>query len=123
MMDNLSRRERQIMDVIYERGQATAAEVLDALPDPPTYSTVRTLLRVLESKGHLRHRYQGPRYVFRPTVSRDAARSSALRRVMCIFFQGSAFDMTSALIDTERLEPKELDELKAQIEKTRQEGR
>jgi BlaI family penicillinase repressor len=70
----LSRRERQIMDVIYARGQATAAEVAAALPDPPSYSAVRALLRILEQKGHLRHQEDGPRYVFLPTVSRDRAR-------------------------------------------------
>ena len=108
-MDGLSRRERQIMDVIYKKGQATsAADVLGALPDAPSYSTVRALLRILEEKGHLQHRYQGPRYVFWPTLPRSKARRSAL--------------MASALIDF-GLSPEELDELKAQIEQARKEGR
>ena len=87
--DQLSRREWQIVDVIYARGQATAAEVTAALPDPPSYSAVRALLRILEHKGHLRHQEDGPRYVFLPTVSRDRARRSALRTLVKTFFDGS----------------------------------
>ena len=121
-MDNFSRRERQIMDVIYKQGQATAAEVQRALPDAPTYSTVRALLRILEEKGHLRHRYQGPRYVFRPTMSRSKACRSALVRVIRTFFDGSAKAMASALIDF-GMSREELDELKAQIEQAGEEGR
>src|SRR5690349_12580974 len=85
----LSRRERQIMDVIYRRGQATVAEVLEELPDPPSYSAVRALVRVLEEKGHLRHEERGPRYVFIPTVPREAARRSALKQLVQTFFEGS----------------------------------
>src|SRR3970282_692986 len=85
----LSRRERQIMDVIYARGRATAAEVMEALPDPPTYSAVRALLRVLLDKGHLRFEHDGPRYVYLPTVSRNNARQSALRQVLRTLFDGS----------------------------------
>src|SRR5262245_63942543 len=76
---NLSRRERQIMDIIYQRGQATAAEVTENLPDPPSYSAVRAMLRLLEEKGHLRHEQDGPRYVFKPTLARDRAKNSALK--------------------------------------------
>src|SRR3954466_11091420 len=86
----LSRRERQIMEVIYRRGQATAAEVMEEMPDPPSYSAVRAMLRVLEEKGHLRHDQQGPRYVFLPTVPRDKARRSALKQLVRTFFDGSA---------------------------------
>src|SRR5919106_4642130 len=82
---DLSRRERQIMDVIFQRGQATAAEVAEAIPDPPSYSAVRALLRILEEKGYLRHEQQGVRYVFLPTVKRTAARRSALRSVVRTF--------------------------------------
>ena len=85
----LSRRERQIMDAIYRRGQATAAEVLQDMPDPPSYSAVRAMLRVLEEKGHLQHVQQGPRYVFLPTVPRDQARRSALQQLVRTFFDGS----------------------------------
>src|SRR5262245_65537883 len=86
---SLSRRERQIMEVIYRRGQSTAAEVLEGLPDPPSYSAVRAMLRVLEEKGHLRHEQNGPRYVFLPTVPREQARRSALKQLVQTFFDGS----------------------------------
>src|SRR5256885_10772649 len=95
----LSRREREIMDVIYRTGRATAAEVLDQLAEPPSYSAVRALLRVLEEKGHLRHEEDGPRYVFVPTVPRERARASALRRVLHTFFDGSTEQAVAALLD------------------------
>src|SRR5438128_478613 len=95
----LSRRERQIMDVIYRRGRATAAEVLEELPDPPSYSAVRALLRLLEEKGHVKHEQDGPRYVFTPTVTRERARRSALKHVVRTFFDGSATDAVAALLD------------------------
>src|SRR4249920_1645158 len=79
---NLSRRERQIMDILYQRGRATAQEILDALPDPPTYSAVRAKLRVLEEKGHVRHQEEALRYVYLPVVARDTARKSALRHMV-----------------------------------------
>src|SRR6201990_326342 len=96
---HLSRRERQIMDVIYRRGRATAAEVLDDIPDPPSYSAVRAMLRLLEEKGHVLHEQAGPRYVFLPTVNRDRARKSALKHVVKTFFDGSATDAVAALLD------------------------
>ncbi len=105
---HLSRRESQIMEIIYELGTATAAEVLERLPDPPSYSSVRALLRVLEEKGHLEHEQEGPRYLFRPTVPREAARTTALKRLVRTFFDGSAEGAVAALLD---LEPEELDEL------------
>lgn len=120
---HLSRRERQIMDVVYQNGQATAAQVLGALPDPPSYSTVRALLRVLEGKGHLRHRRQGPRYVFRPTVPPETARRSALARVVQTFFDGSTQATVAALIDQSPLSEADLDRLEALIDRARQEGR
>lgn len=121
----LTRRERQIMDIIYRRGQATVAEVLAELPDPPSYSAVRALLRVLEEKGHLRHEQQGPRYVFLPTVARDRARRSALRQIVRTFFDGSAEQAVAALLDMSRdkLTPDELDRLSGLIDKARKEGR
>lgn len=120
---HLSRRERQIMDVVYQRGRVTAAEVLDALPDPPGYSAVRALLRVLEEKGHLRHRRDGARYVFLPTVPRETARRSALARVVRTFFGGSTEAAVAALIDQSSLSDTDLDRLRDLIDRARQEGR
>ncbi len=97
---HLSRRERQIMDVLHARGHATAAEVLAALPDPPGYSAVRALLRILEEKGHVKHRRAGARYVYLPRLSREIARRSALKRVVATFFQGSATQAMAALLET-----------------------
>ena len=121
----LSRRERQIMDVIYARGRATVAEVREGLPDPPSYSAVRALLRILEEKGHLRHEQEGPRYVFLPTVPPDKARESALRHLLRTFFDGSAEGAVAALLDLEagELSPEEYDRLAARIEQARKEGR
>jgi predicted transcriptional regulator len=121
--DPLSRRERQIMDVIYARGQATAAEVAAALPDPPSYSAVRALLRILEDKGHLRHHQDGPRYVFLPTVPRDRARRSAMRNLVRTFFDGSAAQAAAALIDQAKLSDTDFDRLAEIIEKARKEGK
>ncbi len=97
---HLSRRERQIMDVLHARARATAAEVLAALPDPPGYSAVRALLRILEDKGHVKHRRAGARYVYLPRLSRETARRSALKRVVATFFQGSATQAMAALLET-----------------------
>ena len=121
--EQLSRRERQIMDVIYARGQATAAEVTAALPDPPSYSAVRALLRILEQKGHLRHQEDGPRYVFLPTVSRDRARRSALRNLVRTFFDGSPAQAAAALIDQADLTDDDRTRLAKLIDKARKEGR
>jgi predicted transcriptional regulator len=121
--DQLSRRERQIMDVIYARGQATAAEVTAALPDPPSYSAVRALLRILEQKGHLRHQEDGPRYVFLPTVSRDRARRSALRNLVKTFFDGSPAQAAAALIDQAELSDDDMARLTDLIQRARKEGR
>ena len=120
----LSRRERQIMDVIYRRGRATAAEVLEDIPDPPGYSAVRAMLRLLEIKGHIRHEQDGPRYVFLPVVNRDRARRSALTHVVRTFFDGSATEAVAApLNDGGKLSDAELDRLSAMIEEAREEGR
>jgi predicted transcriptional regulator len=122
-MKDLSRRERQIMDIIYARGHATAAEVTAALPDPPSYSAVRALLRILEAKGHLRHEQSGPRYVFVPTVARDRARKSALKNLVRTFFDGSAAQAAAALLDQAKLTDSDVERLAALIDKARQEGR
>ena len=121
----LSRRERQIMDIIYHHGRATAAEVMEALPDPPSYSAVRALLRVLEEKRHVRHKQDGPRYVFYPTVSRDRARQSALRQVVGTFFEDSAQQAVATLLDmsAQDMSEAELDRLAELIEQAREEGR
>ena len=121
---DLSRRERQILDILYERGQATAADVQAALPEPPSYSAVRALLRILEEKGHVRHRQDGPRYVYLPTVGRDNAKRSALRHVLKTFFDGSAEQAISALLDesSSRLSSDELDRLARLIDTARKSG-
>lgn len=126
MPDNspqLSRRERQIMDVIYRRGRATAAEVLEDIADPPSYSAVRALLRLLEEKGHVVHEQDGPRYVYLPTVNRERARQSALTHVVRTFFDGSATDAVAALLDNDTVDHAELDRLAALIDQARKEGR
>ena len=121
----LSRRERQIMDAIYRRGQATVAEVLEDMPDPPSYSAVRAMLRVLDEKGHLRHEQQGPRYVFLPTVPRDQARRSALKQLVHTFFDGSTEQAMAALLDQSdrSLSDAELARLARLIAQARKEGR
>lgn len=98
-LHELSRRERQIMDVIFNRGEATAAEVAEAMPDAPSYSTVRALLRILEDKGHLKHREEGKRYVFLPTEPVERASRSALKQVVQTFFEGSLASAVAALVD------------------------
>jgi len=121
---DLSRRERQILDILYERGHATAADVQAALPEPPSYSAVRALLRILEDKGHVKHRQDGPRYVYLPTVGRDNAKRSALRHVLKTFFDGSAEQAISALLDenSARLSTDELDRLARLIDTARKSG-
>lgn len=120
----LSRRERQIMDVVYRLGRATAADVLDGLPEPPSYSAVRTMLRLLEEKGHLRHEQDGPRYVYVPTVARDRARRSALDHLVRTFFDGSTEDVVAALLArSDRPSDEELERLALLIEQARAEGR
>ena len=121
----LSRRERQIMEIIYRAGRATATEVLARLPDPPSYSAVRALLRILENKGHLRHELSGNRYVYLATVGKERARRSALRSMVDTFFEGSAAKVVAALLDLPRedLSAQELARLSRLIEQARKEGR
>ena len=120
----LSRRERQIMDVLFKRGRATAAEIQTGLPDPPGYSAVRALLRVLEDKGAVRHEQDGPRYAYRPTMARESARRSALHHLLHTFFDDSPEQAVAALLDRSvaDLSDAELDRLAALIEKARKAG-
>lgn len=115
----LTRRERQIMDILYERGHASAAEVLDHLPDPPSYSAVRALLAKLERKGQILHRQDGPRYLYQPVVPRQAARRNAAQRLVRTFFDGSVTHAVSGLLDASRPTDRELDELAGLIERAR----
>jgi predicted transcriptional regulator len=121
----LSRRERQIMEILHARRQATAAEVQAALPDAPSYSTVRALLRILEEKGHVKHRREGLRYVHLPTEAKARASRSALRRVVRTFFGGSAPLAVAALLDAAdtELSTKDIDQLQEIINQARKEGR
>src|SRR5580704_9490270 len=110
---DLSRRERQIMDVLFARGRATGQEIQQGLPDQPNYSSVRTILRVLERKGYVRHVEEGLRYVYEPTVAREIASRSALQRIIRTFFDGSAKEAAAALLDPSafHLSEEELSEL------------
>src|SRR5690349_926623 len=121
---SLSRRERQIMDALYRRGRATAADVMHDLPGDPSYSTVRTQLRVLEEKGHVRHDAEGLRYVYSPAVPRYTARKSALRHLVETFFDGSAENVVAAILGNEaaKLSDEELDRIAALVESARKEG-
>jgi predicted transcriptional regulator len=120
----LTRRERQIMDVLYRRGRATAADVMGDLPGEPNYSTVRTQLRVLEDKGHVQHEEEGGRYVYAPAVPRHAARKSALKHLVETFFDGSAEQVVAAVLGGEasRLTEDDLERISGLIEKARKEG-
>ena len=120
---NLSRRERQIMDVVYARGQVTVAEVLEDLPDPPSYSAVRAMLGKLERKQYLRHEEHGPRYVYVPTLPREEVQETALERMMNTFFDGSAEKVVAALLgpDGGKLSDAELDRIAELVEKARAE--
>jgi BlaI family transcriptional regulator, penicillinase repressor len=121
----ISRRERQILDVLYTRGRATASEIQEALPDDPSNSTVRTILRVLERKELVHHVEEGLRYVFQPTVPRTAARKSALHRILRTFFDGSAKEAVAAFLDPGAfsLSEDDLEELSRMLEKARKEAK
>ena len=122
---HLTRRERQIMDIIYRLGRATAHEVLEHLPDAPSYSAVRALLRLLEERGHVRHVQEGPKYVYLPAVARSSARKSALAHVVRTFFDGSVEQAVATLVDSSRakLSREELDRIADLIDKAKKEGR
>jgi predicted transcriptional regulator len=123
--NDLSRRERQIMDFLYQAGRASAAEVLDALPDPPGYSAVRATLRILEQKGHVRHEEDGRAYVFIPVMKRDAARKRALTHLLKTFFDNSTEQAVAALVDLAgpKANPAELDRIRKIIDDAKKEGR
>ena len=122
VLAGLSRRERQIMEIMYRRGKATAAEVLDELPDPPTYSAVRAALRLLEEKGTLRHEMDGKRYVYVPTTPRSRARAGALRDVVRNFFGGSTEQVVNALLEEQKPSAAELERLARLIAEMRKEA-
>ena len=123
-MKTLTRRERQILDILYAGGRATAAEIQAAMPDPPSYSSVRALLRILEGKGHVRHELHGPRYVYAPTVPPARARKSAARHLVDTFFQGSPAEAVVALLDdgAKKLTEEDLARIEAVIERARKGG-
>jgi BlaI family penicillinase repressor len=122
---SLSRRERQIMDVLHRLQRASAAQVQAEMPDPPSYSAVRAHLRILEDKGHIRHIVDGPRYLFEPTAEREQERASAMRHLVRTFFNGSTEDAMVALLDTSdtKLSKKQKDDLLRRIAEARKEGR
>jgi predicted transcriptional regulator len=118
----LSRRERQIMDVLFQRGESTAAEVREHMPEPPSYSAVRAHLRILEEKGHVKHAQDGPRYVYQPTMTKEKAKQSALNHLVDTFFGGSSEKVMAALLDEggENMSDDELDRLARLIEQARE---
>src|SRR4051812_35106724 len=121
----LTHRERQIMDVLYQRGSATVAEVLEGLPDPPSYSAVRATLRVLEDKGQVKHEQDGPRYLYLPAVAPEKARRAAVRHMVQTFFSGSVEQAVAALLQASdaELSAADLTRLAARIEQAKKEGR
>jgi BlaI family transcriptional regulator, penicillinase repressor len=121
---NLSRRERQIMDILHRRGPTTAAEIHESMPDPPSYSAVRATLRILEDKGHLRHETKDVRYIYLPTVPPEKAKRSAVKHLLATFFNGSAEQAVASLLDgsAAKLSKEELDRLSKLIDKARKEG-
>ncbi|HXI14105.1 MAG TPA: BlaI/MecI/CopY family transcriptional regulator [Thermoanaerobaculia bacterium] len=122
--DHFTRREREMMDIIYRDGRATAIEVLDRMVKPPSYSAVRATLRILEEKGHLRHETDGTRYVYLPIVTRERAQRSALDHLLTTFFNNSASGVVAALLDSpSSVSAQELEELKQMIDQARKEGR
>jgi BlaI family transcriptional regulator, penicillinase repressor len=122
--ERLSRREREVMEILHRRGAATAAEIRGDMGDPPSDAAVRSTLRILAEKGHVRFAFDGPRYVYRPSVPRDAARHSALENVLSVFFDGSAEGAVAALLEMRgRLTPEEKARLKALIDRADEEGR
>jgi BlaI family penicillinase repressor len=122
---DVSRRERQILDLLYQAGRATVAEVRKGMADAPSYSAVRTQLRILEEKGHVRHEQDGARYIYVPTVARDTVRRSALRHLLQTFFEGSATQAIATLIDQDanRISSEDWERIEGLIERARKEGR
>ena len=124
-LGGLSRRERQIMDILFQRGKASASDVREAMEDAPSYSAVRAMLRVLEDKGHVRHVEEGLRYVYVPTVAREKAKRAAVKHLMNTFFNGSPEQIVAALLDVSstRLTQGELDRMSEMIEQAKREGK
>ena len=122
--ESLSRRERQIMDIVYRRGQATAAQILAEMSDPPSYSAIRALLRILVDKKHLQHREDGPRYVYHPTLDPDRVSKTAVRHLVRTFFDNSASSAVAAMVGMyeDRLTDEDLDKLERLIDKARRGG-
>src|SRR5688572_5418564 len=125
VLQELSKRERQIMDVLYQMGESTVGEVLDRIADPPSYSAVRATLRVLEEKGHVTHKQDGPRYVYLPTVPQDKAKTAALSHVLGTFFNGSVEAAVMALVQMgeTKLSQNDLERLAARIREAEEQGR
>ena len=125
ILSRLSRREREIMDVIFQMGRASAAEVHERIPSPPSYSAVRATMRILEEKGLLKHDYDGKRYIYRPVLGQSQARRSAVDHLLDTFFDGSAAGAVMALLETpgRELSQEELDRMAALIDRARKEGR
>ena len=123
--DPLTRREREIMDVLYRHGELTATEVVERLPGSPSNSAVRTILRILEDKGHVRHEQEGMRYLYKTTVNLQRARQSALDHLVSTFFDGSPEDVVTALIDErrKRMTPEQLTSISLLIERAKKAGR
>ena len=121
--DGFSRREREIMDALYSLGRASAAQILEQIPNPPTYTAVRTLLTILEKKGHVRHESDGTRYVYEPSVAREQMGRRAIDTLLKTFYGNSVERVVAALLDHEDVEPGALDRLARLIEKAREEGR
>lgn len=119
----LGARERQIMDVIYSLGEASVGDVQRRLNDPPSYSAVRTMIRLLESKGLLKHRQEGTKYIYSPTQSKESASKRALKHLVATFFSGSTSDAMAALLETEKLTDTDLLQIEALIQQARKEGR
>ncbi len=120
----LSRRQRQIMDILFQRGKCTVGEVREALPDPPTYSAVRAMLRVLEEQGHVRHQAEDLKYVYAPTEAPDKAMRSAVKHLLATFFNQSAEQAVAALLDVsaKHLTDEELNRMAEMISKAKKEG-
>ena len=120
-----SRREREILDILYQRGKASATEVRDAMADAPSNSAVRTLLRVLEEKGHVRRRAEGLKYVYAPAVAKEKAKRTAVKHLLETYFDGSSEQIVAALLDVSStaLTREELDRMTAMIEKAKREGK
>jgi BlaI family transcriptional regulator, penicillinase repressor len=119
----LSRREREIMDILYRRGASPGSDIQGAMTNPPSYSAVRAMLRVLEEKGHIRHREEGLRYVYAPVVPRDKAKQSAVKHLLETFFKDAPEQVVAALLDTGRLSPEELDRMAEMIANAKKEGK